>query len=36
MMKNKDLSSKVLVSLLTMSCVYMGGLLCSCNRGGRE
>ena len=25
MMKNKDLSSKVLVSLLTMSCVYLGG-----------
>ena len=24
-MKNKDLSSKVLVSLLTMSCVYLGG-----------
>ncbi|WP_298564516.1 autotransporter outer membrane beta-barrel domain-containing protein [uncultured Phascolarctobacterium sp.] len=25
-MKNKDLSSKVLVSLLTMSCVYLGGI----------
>ncbi len=24
-MKKKDLSSKVLVSLLTMSCVYLGG-----------
>ena len=26
MMRNKDLSKKVLVSLLTMSCVYLGGI----------
>ena len=32
MMKNKDLSSKVLVSLLTMSCVYLGGDFCVPNR----
>ena len=25
MVKNRDLSKKVLVSLLTMSCVYLGG-----------
>ena len=25
MMKNRDLSKKVLASLLTMSCVYLGG-----------
>ena len=26
MVKNRDLSKKVLVSLLTMSCVYLGGI----------
>ena len=27
-MQNKSLNNKVLVSLLAMSCVYMGGDLC--------
>lgn len=33
MMGSRDLSKKVLASLLTMSCVYLGGDICTA--GGR-
>lgn len=37
MVKNRDLSKKVLVSLLTMSCVYLGGdIRAPDGRGGRK
>ena len=35
MMRSRDLSKKVLVSLLTMSCVYLGGDMHASYGGGR-